>query len=195
MYQLPLNMKIKISVSGFQHQQRIGMKYLIQTIGGIYTENMSMTNTHLICKEAKGPKYHKAIEWKLHVVNIDWLYHIVYHGYSGSNSGSSSSRSNSNHHNDEKDYGRIVRGRKGNIKGCEKQFSMSFLPRRVKPVMDSSGCAGGGAADGADGADGAGNNDNDPRNVERKKKKKSVASLLPASGGNNNANKRHKKLT
>ena len=115
MYTLPSDIKVKVSVTGFQNAERIGLKQMLIAIGATYTENMGRgKNTHLICKEAKGPKYHKAIEWGLYVVTVDWLHHIVKNGYSGKN-------------------GRVT-GR-----GCEKNFSLSFSPRRVQPVINKAG--------------------------------------------------------
>jgi len=96
-----------VSVSGFQNSERIGMKHMLLAIGAEFTENMRNTNTHLICKEAKGSKYHKAIEWGLHVVTAQWMYHIAQHGYHEAN-------------------------------GCEKQFSISFSPRRVQLVSKTN---------------------------------------------------------
>jgi len=104
---LPSSAKLKVSVSGFQNSERIGMKHMLLAIGAEFTENMRNTNTHLICKEAKGPKYHKAIEWGLHVVTAQWMYHIAQHGYHEAN-------------------------------GCEKQFSISFSPRRVQLVSKTN---------------------------------------------------------
>ena len=75
------NAKIKVSVTGFVGAERVGMRNMLDFIGAAYTDDMSNTNTHLICKEAAGQKYLKAVEWKLHVVTVEWLYHIVYHGY------------------------------------------------------------------------------------------------------------------
>eukprot|EP00551_Chaetoceros_affinis_P009114 CAMPEP_0203678320 /NCGR_PEP_ID=MMETSP0090-20130426/31554_1 /ASSEMBLY_ACC=CAM_ASM_001088 /TAXON_ID=426623 /ORGANISM="Chaetoceros affinis, Strain CCMP159" /LENGTH=365 /DNA_ID=CAMNT_0050545517 /DNA_START=198 /DNA_END=1295 /DNA_ORIENTATION=+ len=107
MFKLPSGVKMKVSVSGFQNFERIGLRELLTAIGATYTDNMGNSNTHLICKEAKGPKYHKAIEWGLHVVTADFLYHIVQYGY-----------------------------RRGG-KGCEKNFSLPFSPRRVKPIVNN----------------------------------------------------------
>ena len=111
-------MSIKISVSGFQNPaERSGLKFMIQAIGATYTDNMGNKNTHLICKEAKGPKYHKAIEWGLYVVTVDWLYHIVRYGYYGKDEADSKKSGDANRN-----------------KGCEEKFALTFSPRRVQPV-------------------------------------------------------------
>ena len=70
-----------ISVTGFVDSSRYGIISMLHEIGTRYTDNLSRKNTHLICKDRSGPKYVKALEWGLHVVSIDWLYHIVRHGY------------------------------------------------------------------------------------------------------------------
>lgn len=81
MRRLKKDVKINVAVTGFVGVERIAVRMVVLAIGGGYTENMSRENTHLICKEASGPKYMKAVEWNLHVVTIEWLYHIIYHGY------------------------------------------------------------------------------------------------------------------
>jgi hypothetical protein len=87
LHKLPLTLnegkKLQISVTGFVGLERIGLKHLITCIGGLYTEKMSIQNTPLLWKEAKGPKFSKAPEWKLHVITVEWLYHIIRHGYDG----------------------------------------------------------------------------------------------------------------
>ena len=74
---------IRASVTGFVGTERTGIVHVLQSLGADYTESMRSSNTHLICKECKGPKYDKAVEWGLLVVSIDWLYHIMEFGYRG----------------------------------------------------------------------------------------------------------------
>jgi len=78
-----LSKGLKLAVTGFVRSERTAIIQLIRAVGASYTENMKPTNSHLICREPKGRKYDKAIEWKLHVVSIDWLYHVVRYGYGG----------------------------------------------------------------------------------------------------------------
>jgi hypothetical protein len=80
---------LKVAVTGFVGSERTGIIHLLQSIGVTYTENMRSSNTHLICKESSGPKYDKAMEWGLHVVTIDWLFHIAQFGYGGQSKNSS----------------------------------------------------------------------------------------------------------
>jgi len=71
-----------VALTGFSGSERTGIILLIETLGATYTANLKPQNTHLICKEAEGPKFDKAIEWKLHVVNVEWLYHVARYGIS-----------------------------------------------------------------------------------------------------------------
>jgi hypothetical protein len=75
--------KLRISVTGFSGSRRSAMIHLIQAMGATYDDSMRTSTTHLIFRESSGPKYEKALEWKLHVVTIDWLYHIAEYGYIG----------------------------------------------------------------------------------------------------------------
>lgn len=70
-----------ISVSGFQDASRYAIISMLNEIGAECTDALSRKNTHLICKEAKGKKYTKGLEWGMHVVSIEWVYHIVRYGY------------------------------------------------------------------------------------------------------------------
>lgn len=81
MRRLDTDVKVNVAVTGFVGEERIGLKMMLLAIGADYTENMSRDNTHLICREASGAKYVKAMEWNLHVVTVEWLYHIAYFGY------------------------------------------------------------------------------------------------------------------
>lgn len=77
---------LNISLTGFQGTEKAALIHLIGAVGGLYHDNMSHTNTHLICKDkATGIKREKAIEWRLKVVTIHWLYHVLQHGYGGEN--------------------------------------------------------------------------------------------------------------
>ncbi|KAG7352717.1 twin BRCT domain containing protein [Nitzschia inconspicua] len=76
--------RLEVSLTGFQGTEKAAIIHVIGAIGGLYHDHMSSTNTHLICKEkASGIKLEKAVEWGLHVVSVQWLYHILEHGYGG----------------------------------------------------------------------------------------------------------------
>ena len=73
--------KFLVSVTGFVDISRYGIIHMLKSVGATYTDTLRAKNTHLICKEATGPKYTRAIEWGAHVVSVQWLYHIIQHGY------------------------------------------------------------------------------------------------------------------
>jgi hypothetical protein len=73
---------VRISITGFVGSKRTALIQLIQAIA-TYDDAMRTSTTHLICKEASGNKYDKALEWKLHIVSQEWLYHVMEYGYSG----------------------------------------------------------------------------------------------------------------
>jgi twin BRCT domain len=75
-----LSKSTKIALTGFAGSERTGLMQLIETLGATYTANLKPNNTHLICKEANGPKYDKAMEWNLHVVTVEWLHHVARYG-------------------------------------------------------------------------------------------------------------------
>jgi hypothetical protein len=77
--------KLRVSVTGFSGSRRSAIIHLIQAMGATYDDSMRTSTTHLIFRESSGPKYEKALEWKLHVVTIDWLYHIAEYGFNGKN--------------------------------------------------------------------------------------------------------------
>ena len=70
-----------ISVTGFVDSSRYGIMSMLDEIGADFTDNLTRNNTHLICKEGRGLKYTKALEWGLHIVSIEWLYHVIRHGF------------------------------------------------------------------------------------------------------------------
>ena len=73
---------IRISITGFTGFERTALVQFIQCLGGTYDDSMRTKTTHLICREARGNKFEKAVEWKRHVLTVDWLYHIASEGYS-----------------------------------------------------------------------------------------------------------------
>lgn len=79
---------IIVSVSGFIGSERTGIKHMLRIIGAEYTENLRISNSHLICKDTKGEKFKKAVEWGLYVISKEWLYHISQYGYGGKDNSS-----------------------------------------------------------------------------------------------------------
>lgn len=79
-----LQSKVVATLSGFAGTQKRAIAELISCIGGTCTDNMTNSNTHLICQgKASNLKIEKASEWGLHVVSIDWLKHIAEFGFFG----------------------------------------------------------------------------------------------------------------
>lgn len=77
-------MNLEVSVTGFTPTEKMALLHLTRACGISFSEDMTNSNTHLICKEkATGLKLEKASEWGLHIVSIKWLYYILQHGYHG----------------------------------------------------------------------------------------------------------------
>jgi topoisomerase (DNA) II binding protein 1 len=77
----PTNTPLLVSLTGFVDASRYGIIWMLKEIGAGYTDNLTSKNSHLICKDAAGKKYEKACEWGLHVVSVEWLYHVMRYGY------------------------------------------------------------------------------------------------------------------
>ncbi len=103
-------MKLRVAVSGFVGAEREGLLQTLQAIGTVYTDSLKQSNTHLICKVPEGAKYKRAKEWGIHIVTVDWLYHIARYGYFGKNGPHDSKR--------------------GLPIGCEGQFSLVSLAEK-----------------------------------------------------------------
>ncbi|KAK6184096.1 hypothetical protein SNE40_006628 [Patella caerulea] len=66
-----------ICVTNFDGEERKRVKQLITSLGAKYTGYMTHANSVLICKKPEGIKYQKAKEWKIPVVNVQWLTDLV----------------------------------------------------------------------------------------------------------------------
>lgn len=75
--------EVRISVTGFSGSIRTALMHAIKAIGATYDDSLRSTTTHLICREASGAKYEKAVEWKLLVVSLEWLFHVMQYGFEG----------------------------------------------------------------------------------------------------------------
>jgi len=81
---------VRISVTGFVWAPRTAIVQAIQAIGATYMDSMHQNKTtHLICEDRiaksekqcrNNQKVQKALEWGIHVVSADWLYHILQNG-------------------------------------------------------------------------------------------------------------------
>ncbi|OQS06200.1 hypothetical protein THRCLA_01745 [Thraustotheca clavata] len=68
--QLPLPC---FSISLYVNVERTVLSVLLELAGAKVTARLSKRNTHLLCCSPEGQKYVKAVEWKLHIVNSQWL--------------------------------------------------------------------------------------------------------------------------
>ncbi|KAH9518689.1 PAX-interacting protein 1 [Bulinus truncatus] len=66
-----------ISVTNFDGEERVRLKQMIHAIGAKYTGYMTHHNSALICKKPGGMKFEKAKEWRIAVVNVQWLSDLV----------------------------------------------------------------------------------------------------------------------
>ena len=66
-----------ISVTNFDGDERMRLKQMINAIGAKYTGYMTHHNSALICKKPGGMKFEKAKEWRIAVVNVQWLSDLV----------------------------------------------------------------------------------------------------------------------
>ncbi|XP_013410668.1 PAX-interacting protein 1 [Lingula anatina] len=66
-----------ISVSGFVGAERARIKHMLQIIGAKYVGFLAHSHSALIVKRLQGIKYEKAMEWKVPVVNVQWLNDLV----------------------------------------------------------------------------------------------------------------------
>lgn len=72
-----------IGISGFEGEERARIKNMIDESGAMLTTYLSRHNTVLICKKPDGPKYKRAKDWNIPVVNTVWLSDILLGNLSG----------------------------------------------------------------------------------------------------------------
>ncbi|XP_070567106.1 PAX-interacting protein 1-like [Ptychodera flava] len=66
-----------IAVTGFEGKDRSDVKVLVELVGAKYTGFLTRGNTVLICHRQEGAKFEKAREWRLPIVNVQWLNDIA----------------------------------------------------------------------------------------------------------------------
>lgn len=83
--------QLRVSVTGLTGSRRAATVHLLEAMGAFFDDSMRTSTTHLVCSTRKGSglKFEKAIQWKLHVVTVEWLYHVAQYGYSGENNNGS----------------------------------------------------------------------------------------------------------
>lgn len=70
-----------ITISKFEGDERIRLKQMITATGAKYTGYMTQHNTLLICKLINGVKCDKARDWRIPVVNVQWLHDVMFGHY------------------------------------------------------------------------------------------------------------------
>jgi NAD-dependent DNA ligase len=68
----------RLSITGFNGAERIALAHFIKALGVTYDDAMSKSTLYLICAKKSGPKYEKAIEWNIKLVDVDWLYELAH---------------------------------------------------------------------------------------------------------------------
>lgn len=66
-----------IAITGFEGEERVKLKIMVEESGAILTDYFSKHNTVLICKNLEGPKYKHARECNIPAVNATWLSDIL----------------------------------------------------------------------------------------------------------------------
>ncbi|EJD06504.1 uncharacterized protein FOMMEDRAFT_165286 [Fomitiporia mediterranea MF3/22] len=69
--------KLYIHVSGLAASEKTPSVRLVKAIGATVTDQLSKRNTHLICPCGTGAKFDKAQEWRIPILNLQWLYATV----------------------------------------------------------------------------------------------------------------------
>ncbi|TPX30631.1 hypothetical protein SeMB42_g07892 [Synchytrium endobioticum] len=65
---------INISFAAIPHEGEVeALQALLKRIGANWTDELTTDNTHLVCSQARGPKYERAVEWNIPVVSPDFL--------------------------------------------------------------------------------------------------------------------------
>ncbi|KND00633.1 uncharacterized protein SPPG_03760 [Spizellomyces punctatus DAOM BR117] len=71
-----------IGVSGYEGVERAHLGKLTTIMGATFTETFSKQNTHLLCKPGTdNAKYRRAKDWRIPIVDADWLYTCAAAGY------------------------------------------------------------------------------------------------------------------
>ncbi|KAF4556889.1 BRCT domain-containing protein [Elsinoe fawcettii] len=65
--------EMRISLSNYTGDARQYLENLIQYAGAVFTKTMKPDNTHLLTAHTKSEKCEAAEEWKIHIVNHQWL--------------------------------------------------------------------------------------------------------------------------
>ncbi|CAJ0928870.1 unnamed protein product, partial [Mesorhabditis belari] len=64
--------------AGFEPEERISLKFMVESIGGRATPYLSSQHSLLIAKTDSGGKVEKAREWNIPIVNYNWLQDVYF---------------------------------------------------------------------------------------------------------------------
>ncbi len=73
--------RFSLCLSNFTWGEKVGLCCLAREIGLEVTQNLTQSNTHLICGSPTGPKYIAAKKWGLKIVLASWLFDCALEGY------------------------------------------------------------------------------------------------------------------
>ncbi|GJJ08723.1 hypothetical protein Clacol_002942 [Clathrus columnatus] len=72
--------RLSVSLSGLDSAETFWTKRLLRAIGANVLSVFSKSSSHLICPSGHGEKFAKAREWKIPVVDLEWLFFIAKNG-------------------------------------------------------------------------------------------------------------------
>ncbi|KAF8872587.1 hypothetical protein BD779DRAFT_1613786 [Infundibulicybe gibba] len=72
--------EIVLSFSGFDQSEACWITRLLRALGITHAHSFSRRSTHLLCASAIGMKYEKAREWRIPIVDMEWLGRMVAEG-------------------------------------------------------------------------------------------------------------------
>ncbi|GAX78177.1 hypothetical protein CEUSTIGMA_g5619.t1 [Chlamydomonas eustigma] len=77
---IPAFAPIRVHVTQYGANTKAAVKYVINLLGGVCTETLSRSNTHLLLQRAEGDKYRMAVRLGVKVVSATWLTESWYRG-------------------------------------------------------------------------------------------------------------------
>ena len=69
---------MKLTITGFEGLDREYIKDMIKMTGASFSAYFDHENDVLICRDNKGEKYKKSLDWRVPAVSIDWLNDVVF---------------------------------------------------------------------------------------------------------------------
>jgi hypothetical protein len=75
----PTMKRLVIAQTNYRGLAKNDVEDMVRILGATFTTTLSMSNTHLVCREYHGAKYEKGMQWKLKLVNHRWLEDCLWH--------------------------------------------------------------------------------------------------------------------